>query len=179
MPKTRAQKEETVAKLAEKLANAKSVVFADYKGMNMSQLSNLRNQISEFSAEFTVTKNNLLKIALKNSKIEVDDAILEGPVATLLANGDEISPIKVLTKALKDNAIGQIKGGLFEGEFIDQYKVNKLASLPSKDELRAKTVGVLVAPLHGIVGVSQANLRNLVYALEQIRQSKGGEQNSV
>jgi len=61
------------------------------------------------------------------------------------------------------------------GEFIDEYKVNRLATLPSKDELRAKVVGTLGAPLYGIVGVLQANLRNLVYALDQIRISRGGE----
>ncbi len=178
MPKTRAQKEETVTKLAEKLADAKSVVFADYKGMTMSQLSALRTQLDDISAEFSVTKNNLLKIALKNNKMEIDEAILEGPVATLFSFGDEITPIKLLTKAIKDNQIGSVKGGIMEGEFMDQYKVNKLASLPSKDELRAKTVGVLVAPLHGIVGVLQANLRNLVYVLSQINDKRQGSESA-
>lgn len=183
MPKTRIQKEETVTKLAEKLGRAKSVVFADYqqsgtpgsKGMTMSQLSDLRNQLSDVSAEFTVTKNNLLKLALKDRNILTDDAVLDGPTATLFSYDDEISPIKILVKALKDNAIGIIKGGIFEGEAIDEIKINKLASLPSKVELRGQVVGVLAAPLHGIVGVLQANLRNLVYALDAIRVSKGGE----
>lgn len=175
MPKTRKQKEETVVSLSDKFNQANSVVFTDYKGMTMQQLSALRIQLRETSAEFSVTKNSLLKIATKDSALSLDDQILEGPTATLFAFGDEITPIKILTKALKDNNIGEVKGGILNGEFMDKYKVNKLASLPSKDELRAKTVGVLVAPLHGIVGVLQANLRNLVYALEQVRVQKGGE----
>jgi large subunit ribosomal protein L10 len=97
------------------------------------------------------------------------------PVATLFAFGDEITPIKILTKSLKDTGIGKVKGGVMEGEYLDEYKINKLAQLPSKDELRAKVVGSLGAPLYGIVGVLQANIRNLVYALDQIRKSKGGE----
>lgn len=176
MPKTRIQKEEIVTQLTQKLSKAKSVVFADYQGMTMSQLSAIRDQLSEMSSEFTVTKNNLLKIALENNKIALgDDQILKGTVATLMAYDDEISPIKVLTKAIKDNQIGSIKSGILNGEYLDAYKINKLALLPSKDELRAKIVGALGSPLYGIVGVLQANLRSLVYALDQIRIKKGGE----
>lgn len=176
MPKTRAQKEETVQKLTDKFQRSKSIVFTDYKGMTMGQLSALRNQLADAQAEFSVTKNNLLKIAAKDAQVEItDEKVFEGPIATLFSYDDEINPIKILTKALKDNQVGQVKAGLLNGEFMDQYKVNKLATLPSKEELRAKVVGGLGAPLYGIVGVLQANLRNLVYALEQIRKSKGGE----
>lgn len=178
MPKTRQQKEEIVGKLKEKLSKASSVVFADYKGLTMSQMSDIRNQISDISSEFIVTKNNLLKLALKNSDFEAprsDDPIFEGPIATLFSYDDEISPIKILSKAFKDNQIGSFKAGVLNGEFMDAYSINRLAQLPGKDELRAKIVGSLGAPLYGVVNVLQANLRNLVYALEQVRKSKGGE----
>ena len=161
--------------LTQKLTDAKSVVFADYKGMTMSQLTQLRRELRGQDAEFSITKNNLLKLAINNAQLSVADEVLVGPVATLFSYDDEITPIKSLTKALKANLIGSVKGGLLSGEFMDQYLINKLATLPSKDELRGKTVGVLVAPLHGIVGVLQANLRNLVYALDQIRVARGGE----
>jgi len=175
MPKTKLQKKEIVTELTEKVGKAKSLVFADYQGLTMSQLSVIRIQLAEINAELIVTKNNLLRIALKDSHINIDDASIEGPIATLLAYDDEISPIKVLTKGLKDIQIGKIKSGILDGEILDEAKIQKLASLPSKDELRAKVVGSLGAPLYGIVGVLQANLRNLVYALEQIRKQKGGE----
>ena len=175
MPKTRVQKEQTVTTITDKLGKSKSIIFADYQGMTMTQLSDLRKTLREQGAEFGVTKNNLLKIALKNSNLNVDDALLTGPIATLFSYEDEILPIKTLTKAIKDNQIGKVRGGVMAGEFIDEYKVNRLATLPSKDELRAKVVGTLGAPLYGIVGVLQANLRNLVYALDQIRISRGGE----
>lgn len=175
MPKTRQQKQDLVTKLTEKLSQAKSVVFTDYKGLTMAQLTDLRNKLRELGAEFTITKNNLLKLALKNSQLTIDNGqLFEGPTATLFANDDEISPIKILVKALKDTAIGSIKSGIFEDELIDDVMIQKLASLPSKDELRAKVVMSLTSPLYGIVGVLQANLRNLVYALEQIKVIKGG-----
>jgi len=167
MPKTRAQKEQNVVQLKEKLAGAKSIVFADYRGLKMSQLTDLRNKLREVGGTLTITKNTLLKIALP-------EADFEGPTATLIANDDEISPIKLLVKALKEAGIGKIKAGFLGTELLDEQKINQLASLPTKDELRGKIVGVLVAPLHGIVGVLQANIRNLVYAVEQIRIQKGG-----
>ena len=176
MPKTKQQKIDIVTDLKDRVAKSKSLVFADYKGMNMLQLSALRLQLSDLSSEFSVTKNNLIKIALKENGLKVDDdAIFEGPVATLFSYGDEIAPIKALAKAIKDNGIGKTKAGFLNGEFLTDTEVNKLAQLPSKDELRAKIVGSLGAPLYGIVGVLQANLRNLVYALDAVRKQKGGE----
>jgi len=173
MPKTRLQKEEIVVLLKEKLDRAKSVVFADYKGLSMKQLSDLRKKLREVNSEFTITKNSLLKLALPttNYKLQTD---LEGPTATLLAYDDEISPIKILVKALKDAAIGKVKSGFLGKDSLDEAKIIQLSALPTKDELRAQTVGVLAAPLQGIVSVLQGNLRNLVYALNQIKLQRGG-----
>lgn len=168
MPKTRQQKEQAVLDITDKLSRAKSVVFVDYKGMTMSQLSNLRKKIREVNAQFTITKNTLLARALPKLPFK-------GPTATLFSYDDEITPIKLLVKALKDNAIGIIKAGFLGQEALDADKINKLAALPSKDELRGQTVGVLVAPLTGIVSVLQGNLRNLVYALSQVQKMKGGD----
>ncbi|MDO8573885.1 MAG: 50S ribosomal protein L10 [Candidatus Daviesbacteria bacterium] len=176
MAKTRQQKEETVQIIADKLKKAKAVVFADYKGMTMKQLSDLRDKLREVQGEFTITKNTLLKRALP-------EADLDGPTATLFAYDDEISPIKILVKALKDAAIGSVKTGFLGKMALDEAKILRLALLPTKDELRGKIVGVLVAPLQGIVSVLQGNLRNLVYvvrelrsvyALNQIKIAKGG-----
>lgn len=174
MPKTRTQKEEQVKSLSEKLSKAKSLVFADYRGLTMKQLSELRDKLRDQDAEFTIAKNTLLKLALPVSSFQSPASSLEGPTALLLAYDDEISPIKTLTKLIKDSNIGKVKMGFLGKDLLDEAGILKLALLPSKDELRAKTVGVLVAPLQGMVGVLQANLRNLVYALSEIQESKGG-----
>lgn len=167
MPKTRAQKEELVISLKEKLDKATALVFADYKGLTMSQLSALRDQLRKQDAEFTITKNSILKRALP-------DIDTEGPTATLLAYDDQISPIKILVKAFKDYTIGKVKFGFLGKESLDEARIIQLSTLPTKDELRAKTVGVLVAPLSGMVSVLQGNLRNLVYALSELQKQRGG-----
>lgn len=176
MAKTRAQKEQSVSQYSEKLQKARSVVFADYKGLKMSQMSALRNQLRDQEAEFTVTKNTLLKLALKNSSLDTPNSeLFSGPLATLFSYGDEISPIKALVKTIKDAQTGKIKGGIFGTDFMDGFAITRLANLPSKLELQTKVVGCLNAPLQGIVGVLNANIRNLVYTIDQIRVSKGGE----
>lgn len=176
MAKTRAQKENDLEKLTEKVKTAKSVVFTDYRGLKMSQLSNLRNQLSSQDAEFTVTKNTLMDLALKEAGFpDVIDTVQNGPTATLFSFGDEVSPLKALVKALKDAGLGKVKGGFLGDTFMDEYALVRLSNLPGKQELQGKVVGVLAAPLQGMVGVLNANLRNLVYALDQIRIAKGGE----
>lgn len=174
--KTRAQKEESVKNLTEKFGRAKSVVFTDYKGMTMNQLSALRNKLAEADAEFTITKNSLVDISLKQAGLEGrTDNIASGPTATLFGFSDEILPLKTLAKAIKDNQIGEIKGGFLNGQFMEAISLIRLSALPTKLELQAKVVGCLVSPLSGMVNVLQGNLRNLVYALDQVRISKGGE----
>ncbi|MBI2017749.1 50S ribosomal protein L10 [Candidatus Daviesbacteria bacterium] len=175
MAKTRQQKEELVKIIQEKLGKSTAVVFTDYKGLNMAQLSDLRKKLREQNAQFIITKNTLLKLAVPSSTFHLPPSSLEGPTATLFAYDDEISPIKILVKALKDAAIGKVKSGFLGEIALDEAKIIQLSTLPTKDELRAKTVGVLVAPLQGMVSVLNGNLRNLVYALNQIRISKGGE----
>lgn len=176
MPKTRTQKEESVAKLQEKLSRAKALVFADYKGLNMKQLSELRDKLREVNSEFSITKNTLLSRAFQTTNYQLPTTnFFEGPIATLFAYDDEISPIKLLVKTLKDTAIGKIKAGFLGTEILDEARINKLALLPTKDELRGKTVGVLVAPLQGMLSVLNGNLRNLVYALSEIQKQRGGD----
>lgn len=175
MPKTRQQKIDKVAELTDKLNTAKSVVLADYQGLTMAQLSDIRQRLAEVSGELSVTKNNLLELSLKDAGYNVDDVAMQGPIATLFSFGDEIAPLKILTKALKDFDKGKVKVGYLNKDDLSAEQVQKLAALPSKEELRGKVVGALGGPLYGIVGVLQANVRNLVYALDQIRISKGGE----
>lgn len=175
MPKTRDQKQQLVKQLDEKLAMSKSVVLANYQGLTMAQLSSLRNQLADQEASFSVIKNNLLRISLKKAGLKADETALEGPTATLMAFGDEITPIKTLAKALKDFQIGSLKLGFLDGEVLLADQIQKLSQLPTKDELRAKIVGSLGTPLYGIVAVLQANIRSLVYLLDGVRKVKGGE----
>ena len=175
--KTKQQKIDTAALLFEKLSRAKSVVLTDYKGLTMKQLSDLRNKLADVQGEFTITKNTILEHALPPSIVHLPPSSLEGPTATLLAYDDQITPIKLLVKALKDAGIGKIKAGFLGTELLDEVKINQLASLPTKNELQGKIIGVLAAPLQGMIGVLNGNLKNLVYALDQI--SKLASKNEV
>lgn len=161
MAKTRLQKEQTVQVLSDKLGRAKAVVFANYKGLTMKQLSELRNKLRDQNAEFNITKNTLLKRALPTSSFD-------GPTATLFAYDDQITPIKILVKALKDAALGKVKKGFLGSVALDEAKIIQLSTLPSKDELKGQMVGVLAAPLQSMISVLQSNLRNLVYVLSQL-----------
>ncbi len=172
MPKTRAQKQDLAVKLQEKLAKAKALVFADYKGLTMNELSSLRLKLRDQNAEFSVTKNSILKRAFPDPNVLPSN--LNGPIATLFAYDDEISPIKTLVKSFKDFTKGKIKFGFLGTEALDEAKILQLSTLPEKLELRGKTVGVLVAPIQGILSVLQGNLRNLVYVLSGIQKTKGG-----
>ncbi|MBI4036778.1 50S ribosomal protein L10 [Candidatus Daviesbacteria bacterium] len=173
--KTRQQKQETVLKLSEKLSRAKAVVLTDYRGLTMNQLSSLRNKLREVDSEFTITKNALLARAipiaypLRSEASPLPPTTFQNPTATLFAYGDEILPIKALVQTLKDAGLGKLKAGLLGDQVLDEANLNQMALLPTKDELRAKIVGVLVAPLQGMVSVLQGNLRSLVYALDQLR----------
>lgn len=179
MPKTRVQKEELVKLLKEKLEKAKALIFADYKGLTMSQLSALRRQLKEQNAEFAITKNSLLDLALKTSHFPPPTSHFQNPTATLFAYDDQISPIKILVKAFKDFTIGKVKSGFLDGEVLDEAKIIQLSTLPTKDGLRGKVVGVLIAPLQGVVSVLNGNLRNLVYALNQIKIRRLAEKGGV
>ena len=175
MAKTRQQKEDSVTKLSKQLDKAKSVVFADYKGLTMKQLSDLRDKLHDTNAKLTITKNSLLKRAMPET-YDPQPTTYQGPTATLFTYDDEISSLKILVKALKNAAVGRIKSGFFGNVSLDEEKVLQLAALPTKLELRGKTIGILAAPLQGMISVLNGNLRNLVYALNQIKLSKGGEE---
>ncbi len=158
--------------LKDKLSKAKTVVVTDYRGLTMTQLQELRAELLKQEAEYTITKNRLVARAAKEAGYSIPEQ-LEGPTAILTGYGDEISPIKTLAAFIKTNKMPEIKLGFLNQEFLTIDKVNQLAKLPSRDELIGKVVGGISSPLYGIVGVLQANLRNLVYTLNAIKEQKG------
>jgi len=160
--------------LQEKLAKAKSIVLADYRGLPVNLQQDLRQKITQVNAELIVVKNTLLKIALKQEKFDLKPLLdsFTGPTITLLAYEDEIAPIKALAEFAKDNNLPTIKAGFLNKDPLSKEKVEQLAQLPTKVELLTKTVGTIKAPLSGIVNVLSGNLKNLVYALKAIKTQK-------
>lgn len=170
--KSRIKNEETVALLKEKLSKAKTVVFTDQSGLSVSQSGQLKDKLRAADAEMLVAKNTLIKIATKETGHEVPEEILNGPTSAIFAYGDEIAPIKELAAFAKTNEKPVVKAGFLGKDFLSADRISQLSKLPSKLTLRGQVVGGLYSPLYGIVGVLNANIRNLVYALNAIKESK-------
>lgn len=166
------QKIEAVAQLTKNMQEAKAVVFADYRGLTVAQIEDLRAQLAKQDATLTVTKNSLMNIAANQAEKSVAPEVLEGPTVTLFAYGDEVAPIKTLVDFAKTAELPKVKAGFLGSTTLSATQVAALAALPSRDMLIAKTVGTIKAPLSGLVNVLQGNSRGLVYALAAIRDQK-------
>ncbi len=173
MPKTKQQKQEISRDLKERLAKAKSVVFTSFTGLTVKENEALRSELINEQSEYYAAKKTLLARALSEANIEVDTKTLEGQVAITFGYADEIAPAKILSKFIKGSD-GRLKflGGILEGKFLDAANVSALATLPSKEELYAKIVGSINAPVSGFVNVLAGNLRSFVGVLSAIQKTK-------
>ena len=180
MAKTRQQKEEIIKKIAELLKTMKSLVFIDYYGLKVKEINNLKKILKEKNSQYLVTKKTLLKLALKNAGIEnINLDALAGGIGLVWSPMDEVEPARLIVKFKKEHEKMKIQGGIFSArggsalggdlEFIGSDKIEFLAKLPSKEQLIGQVVGLLKAPLSGLVYTLQGNLNKLVYILSQIK----------
>ena len=179
----RQKKEQTVAKLSEKIAKAKGIVFTNYQGLTHKQLEELKKALRDLNAELVVTKNTLLKIALKKSTAfglqttAVDGSqnaksMLSNPTAALFVYDDVIMPLKQLTKSLKMLGLPTIKFGILDNQVLAGEQLLKLASLPSREVLLAQVVSGLKSPIFGLHRALSWNLQRLVFTLRAIETKK-------
>lgn len=168
----RADKEKLVSGMTENLAKAKTVVLVNYQGLKVKDIHNLKKKLLEVGISFQIVKNTLLKIVLEKQGIEFPSDILDQPVAAVWGLEDEVIPAKTTVSFTKEAEKLQIIGGIVNGQFADASVIKQLASLPSREELYAKLVGTLNAPISRLVNVLQGNLRSLVYILSQYQQTK-------
>lgn len=161
-------KEETVKSLGEKVSKSKTLVFADYHGLTVNQISDLRAKIKDAGGEMLVTKNTLMKRALTSNQLPDTSNQLVGPTATIFSYDDEVAPTKAVAEAAKVTGIPKFKFGFFGRDFMDTAAVEALSKIPSRPELHAKLVGSLSSPIYGFVSVLSANIRNLVSILDQL-----------
>jgi large subunit ribosomal protein L10 len=167
---TRSQKEIIVKDLADKLGKIKAAVFADYTGMSVAKLTELRRKLREKNADLKVAKKTLIDLAAKKAGLEkIDTKNMTGQVAVIMGYDDEVTPAKTIFEFDKKSEKIKFLGGILENNFIDAQGVLSLAKLPSKQELLAKAVGSIAAPLSGMVNVLQGNLRGLIQVLSQIK----------
>lgn len=172
MPKTRAEKEANVQALVAELKAMKSIVFANYEKLPVSDIEALRKLCKAEGVSYTVAKKTLLKQAFAQAGIAIDPKAVEGNFATLIATVDEVAPAKIVMKFAKDHEALAVKGGILEGMLVDTKAIVALSKLPGKQELLAKLVGSINAPVSGFVNVLAGNLRGLVTVLTRIQESK-------
>lgn len=168
---TRRQKEEIVQTLSARIKESPACVLADFKGVTANDMVALKKQLRASGSTFQVIKKTLLAIALKNNDIALDPKALDGQIA-ISVSSDEVTAAKIIFDVAKTNENVKILGGILEGRVMSVDEVNALAKLPSRDELRAKLLGQLQAPISGFVNTLAGVPRTFVYALAAVRDSK-------
>jgi large subunit ribosomal protein L10 len=169
----RSEKERVVAELAKRLSDTETLMVADYRGLTMPEIDELRTRLLEAGARFTVVKNTLTKRAAEEAGTTEVLELIDGPtaIAFLEADGDPVAVAKVLNEASRANDVLVIRGGLLEGSVVGDAEIKRLATLPPAEVLRAQLAGAVFAPLTTVVGLFTAPLRDLVGILDaRIRQ---------
>ena len=163
-----------IASLREKISKAKSIIFTNYVGLNSNNVNSLRQTMKTAGAEVTVTKNTLMKLALKEEKIKAAELEndLTGPTAIVFSYGDSIKSIKALFDFIKKNDLPKVKSAIFEGQYTDADRVQILSKLPAREQLISQFIGDLKSPLRGVVGVLNGVQKKFVYAISAIANNK-------
>ena len=166
------EKIESVEELRGRLTGVKTVLLTEYRGLTVSQLSDLRKQLRSVSAEYKVIKNRLARLALSPELVEVK-GLLKGPTGMIISKDDPVAVAKTLHTFAKTNQALVIKAGYIEGRMLQPDGLKALADLPSREALRAQIVGTITGPLTQLVSLLQAPQRELVYVLSE--RGKGAE----
>lgn len=161
-----------VQRIKEKLQSSPAAILADYRGLTVAEVTELRNQLRQAGVEYRVVKNTLAVLAARQAGLAGLEEYLKGPTAIAYSGPDPAVPAKLLSEFARTHKNLVLKGGVVEGKIIDPAGVRELAELPSREVLLGKTLSALQAPLAGWVGMLQAPIRQLVYVLDSIRQKK-------
>lgn len=141
------EKQEAVAAVAAKLTESSSTIIADYRGLNVAQVTELRKQLREAGVEFQVLKNSIVRRATEGTDLESLNSILTGPTAVAFSKDDAVAPAKILNSFAKANDALKLKGGVVEGKVVSPEEVKALAELPSREGLLSMLLSVLQAPV--------------------------------
>jgi large subunit ribosomal protein L10 len=170
--KTREQKAQEVSELSEQIGKASNAFLIDFKGITVPQVTELRKQVRQANSGYVVVKNTLALIALKDSPIINMKEHFSGPTAIAFNATDAVVLAKALTRFAKDVPAVAFKGALLNGQVVPASEIQNIANLPSREELVAKLLYLMQAPIRGLVTVLQANIRNLAVVLDQIAKQK-------
>jgi large subunit ribosomal protein L10 len=164
----RQDKERIVSELAERLKSSQNLLVADYRGLSMPEIDELRSKLLEIGAGFSVVKNTLTRLAAEEAGVKQLLDLIDGPtaIAFIDAEGDPAAAAKILNDTARAHDVLVIRGGLLEGDTVSDVEIKRLATLPPADVVRAQFAGAVAAPLTTIVGLFTAPLRDLVNVLD-------------
>lgn len=161
--------------LVDRFERAQLTIIADYRGLSVSQLQDFRARLRPTESEFRVSKNTLVRIAAQRVGIDGLDEHLEGPTAVMFAFGDVVAPAKAASDFVRSSRILTIKAGVMNGQVVDASDIEAISTLPSREELLGKLVGMLASPMSRTVGVLGGPARSVAYlANARIEQLGGG-----
>lgn len=167
------KKEQAVATLKQMLEGAQAVVLADFSGLDVERINQLRREFRKNGSDFYVIKNTLGRIAAREMNMEELTRCFEaGPTAWAVTSGDPTAPAKVLLEFAKTHKLPQVKGGYIDGAVLSADEVRRVAELPAKPVLIAQIMGLLNAPVTGVAGTIQAVFTSLAVAVDEIRKQK-------
>jgi large subunit ribosomal protein L10 len=173
----RADKEQIVAELVERLRTTDTLIVADYRGLTVKEVDALRTRLLEHGARFTVVKNSLTRRAAEAADADALLALLDGPtaIAFIEADGDTVAVAKALADTARTTRVLAVRGGIMQGQAISADEVQELAKLPPVDVLRGQVLGAIAAPVYTIVGLLSAPLRDLHGLIQARIDQLGGE----
>jgi large subunit ribosomal protein L10 len=170
MPTT--EKTEKVEELTAALVDAKAIYLADFTGVDVARVTELRNKLRDADIGYHVVKNRLAKRAAEAAGLDGLDAYLSGPTAIAISKEDLIAPAKILQELADEEGQFAIKSGFADGKLISSEEIEVLSKLPSREELIAKVLGSVQSPLYGLAGVLNGLLRNLVGVIAAIEEKE-------
>ncbi|MCP1121940.1 50S ribosomal protein L10 [Bacillus sp. AFS018417] len=156
MSKAIESKQQVVTEIAEKLRDSKSTIVVDYRGLTVSEATELRKNLREAGVEFKVYKNSLTRRAAESAEMAELNEFLTGPNAIAFSNEDVIAPAKVLNDFAKNHEALEIKAGVIEGKLVSLDEVKAIATLPSREGLLSMLLSVLQAPMRGLAIATKA-----------------------
>ncbi|NLZ32027.1 MAG: 50S ribosomal protein L10 [Firmicutes bacterium] len=165
-------KEELVEEIARELQQAELIILADYRGLNVASVTQLRRRLKAEQCRYRVVKNTLTRLACRKIGLDKLEPYLEGPTAIAYTAADPVGAAKVMLEFTRENEAFSIKGGLLSGQLLSAEQVKALGEIPPREVLLARLCGSFQAPLAGLVNVLQGNIRKLVYALDAVRRLK-------
>jgi len=164
----RQDKEQIVKELADRLKSSQNLLVADYRGLTMPEIDELRTKLLESGARFSVVKNTLTRRAAEEAGVKELLDLIDGPtaIAFIDADGDPAAAAKILNDTARAHDVLVIRGGLLDGDTVSDAEVKRLATLPPADMVRAQLAGAVAGPLTTVVGLFTAPLRDLVNVID-------------